>query len=173
MKSENNILNRRSISDRKKSNTFSDSMKIFVGHAAVKIEAHFIIHLKKKTKICWEQKQNVLWMKPEGKKNKSVNLSEDMKDHFNYAIKWFSGVIYDSQKLCVLSTKNWRWLQEPFYWFIEQPSKPSRLAQGNVLFPLLLFQFLFESRYGISRSGRWSSRMMLKWCLIKLISYGI
>lgn len=122
-------------------------MNIFVGHAAVKIEAHFIIHLKNVETLL--RASNKCFMNEAWRiKNKSVNLSEDMKDHFNYAIKWFSGVIYDSRKLCYLSTKNWRWLQESFlliYW----TTKPSRRAQGNVLFPLLLFQFLFESRYGI------------------------
>lgn len=89
-------------------------------------------------------------MKTEIEKNKnfffqkSVNLTWDMEDHFNYAIKSFSRVIYGERFFFELKAaeKNFFLL---IYWMVNG----SLDLHHDVLFPLLLFQFLFESRYGL------------------------
>lgn len=80
-----NFLNERLFLNRKVSHIL-DSLKIFCSSKHKAAAA-----VKKKTLKPTSWWESTLWMNGE---TKSVNLTEDVKDDFNYAIKWFSRVIY-------------------------------------------------------------------------------
>lgn len=93
-------------------------------------------------------KEQFSWMKPNTKPKVWIWLesAHDMKDHFNYAIKWFSRVIYGPRAFkCFFCAPMKNYFILLIYWMVNGHLD----VHLDVLFPLLLFQFLFESRYGI------------------------
>lgn len=93
---------------------------------------------------------------------KSVNLTEDTADHFNYAIKRFSRVIYDGSKYFRLGRKaagcvQWKRIFLLIYGFTKWPA-PSTCCY-------CLNSFL-RSRWKLQSAA-------LERSLIKLISYGL